>query len=367
MSATGREHTPELTAGGAAEPMETIVPNDVDTSWFGWLVEHASVVRDIGSIALASLGLAFLAWRAISAYRQAEAAQAQAATAQEQVVLARQDSLVDRYQKGSDMLGSQIMSTRLGGIYSLRRLAEDHPEEFHLQVMELLCAFVRNPPPADRAEKALREDVQTALDFVRDRPRANMALEDEADFRINLRNSDLEWADLAGAKFQGAALDNARLDHARGNNADLTKASMVACSLHRVIFSGATFDDANILGANMSSALIQHASFVNTTLGINISDAHLQHADFSNADFGVADLSEARLERANLSGAKFGTGRRGGETVFSTVTQEQLDTAIANPNDPPTIAEGTMDPRTGAPITWNEELCGRRWREYQVT
>ncbi len=259
---------------------------------------------------LASVALAFLAWRAISAYRQAEAAQAQATTAQEQVVLARQDSLVDRYQKGSDMLGSQIMSTRLGGIYSLRRLAEDHAEQFHLQVMELLCAFVRNPPPADRPERALREDVQTALDFVRNRPRANIALEDEADFRINLRNSDLEWADLTGAKFRGAALDNAKLDHASGNGVDLTEASLVTCSLHGVIFIQATFDAANMNSANMSSAVMQNASFVNTDLGSNISDAHLQHADFSHADFGVADLSEARLERANLSGAKFGAGRR---------------------------------------------------------
>ena len=102
----------------------------------------------------------------------------------------------------------------------------------------------------------------------------------------------------------------------------------------------------------------------------------MQHADFTHADFGVADLSEARLEYANLSGAKFKTATRvnqdaqtGGttsETVFPTVTQEQLDTTIANPDDPPTIAEGTLDPRTGAPITWNGELCGRRWREYQA-
>lgn len=235
--------------------METVVPDDVDPSWFAWFLDHTGEVRDIGSIVLGSVALIFLAWRSISAYRQAEAAQAQAATAQEPVALARQDSLVDRYQKGSDMLGSQIMSTRLGGIYSLRRLAEDHQDQFHLQVMELLCAFVRNPPATDRPDMALREDVPIVLDFLGVQPEANMALEQEANFRISLRKSDLEWANVTGGKCQGAVFDNAKLDHSSGNGADLTKASLVTCSLHLVIFIHAIFDDANMNSANMSQGI----------------------------------------------------------------------------------------------------------------
>ena len=43
------------------------------------------------------------------------------------------------------MLGSGVLSVRLGGIYALERLAKEHPEEYHIQIMELLCSFVRHP------------------------------------------------------------------------------------------------------------------------------------------------------------------------------------------------------------------------------
>ena len=33
-----------------------------------------------------------------------------------------------------------------GGIYTLMRLAREHPRNYHTQIMSLLCAFVRNPP-----------------------------------------------------------------------------------------------------------------------------------------------------------------------------------------------------------------------------
>ena len=29
--------------------------------------------------------------------------------------------------------------------YALQRLAEEHPERYHIQIMRLFCAFVRNP------------------------------------------------------------------------------------------------------------------------------------------------------------------------------------------------------------------------------
>ena len=56
------------------------------------------------------------------------------------------------------MLGSELLSVRLGGIHALVRIAEEHRSEYHIQIMELLCAFVRHPPkgqPDDARE--LRE------------------------------------------------------------------------------------------------------------------------------------------------------------------------------------------------------------------
>ena len=44
------------------------------------------------------------------------------------------------------MLGNDVLSVRLGGIYALEHLAREHPDQYHLQIVKLLCAFVRNPP-----------------------------------------------------------------------------------------------------------------------------------------------------------------------------------------------------------------------------
>ena len=43
------------------------------------------------------------------------------------------------------MLGSNALAVRLGGIYALERLAEDDPEHYHVQIMQLVCGFVRKP------------------------------------------------------------------------------------------------------------------------------------------------------------------------------------------------------------------------------
>ena len=53
--------------------------------------------------------------------------------------------LNDRYQKGVKKLGNEVLSIRLAGIKELQRLAEDHPRQYHVQIMELLCDFVRHP------------------------------------------------------------------------------------------------------------------------------------------------------------------------------------------------------------------------------
>ena len=60
-------------------------------------------------------------------------------------LLPQQGLLHERYQKGAEMLGSELLSVRLGGIYALQRLAENHPGQYHIQIMHLFCAFVRHP------------------------------------------------------------------------------------------------------------------------------------------------------------------------------------------------------------------------------
>ena len=58
---------------------------------------------------------------------------------------AEQSLLNERYQRGAEMLGSDVLSVRLDGIYALDRLAAEQPASYHIQIMQLFCAFARRP------------------------------------------------------------------------------------------------------------------------------------------------------------------------------------------------------------------------------
>ena len=88
-----------------------------------------TTARNVGLMIGGAVALVFAVWRSWVAHKQADTA--------------RQGLLNERYQKGAEMLGNNVLSVRLGGIYALERLAAEHPEQYHVQIMKLLCAFVR--------------------------------------------------------------------------------------------------------------------------------------------------------------------------------------------------------------------------------
>ena len=120
--------------------------------FWGWLhpeapttVSNSETLRNVGFLIGGALAFMFAAWRGWVAERQADAAQRQAETALRQAETADRGLLNDRYQKAAEMLGSNVIAVRLGGIYALQGLAERHPEEYHVPVMQQLCSFVRHP------------------------------------------------------------------------------------------------------------------------------------------------------------------------------------------------------------------------------
>ena len=87
--------------GGDAESFSTTLRN------------VAFVIGGVAAILLA-------VWRSRVSERQAAIAQRQAETAQRQAEIAQHSVLSERSQRGTEMLGSEILSVRLGGIYALQ-------------------------------------------------------------------------------------------------------------------------------------------------------------------------------------------------------------------------------------------------------
>ena len=118
---------------------------------------------------------------------------------QRQIDVTSQNSRYDRFQRGIEMLGSPELFVRLGGIYALRALMKEDPQELHIPAVELLCAFLRNPIDADAVTNgsSVRQDIQTALEVLVGRGGAEVALEKARGFSLDLRNANLEHAELS--------------------------------------------------------------------------------------------------------------------------------------------------------------------------
>ena len=254
-----------------------------------------TTIRDVGLVIGGIVATLLAVWRSAIADRQANTAQ--------------QGLLHERYQKGAEMLASEIPSVRLAGIYALASLARDHPEQYHIQIIELLCAFVRNPPEIKEGQGTLdsqdhrpplREDVQTAITAIGGRSKRGLGYEKSRGFRLDLSGAWLTWARLPSANLSGADLTRANLHH-----------------------------------------------------------ANLRCADLSRANLGGAYLQAAWLKDADLSGANIGSdflpdpsGEQIGDIEYIALTQAQLDEAKADPNNPPTLDSEAFDHVTGKLLIW---------------
>ena len=232
------------------------------------------------------------------------------------------------------MLGSDFLSVRLGGIDALRYLAENHPKQYHIQAMRLLCAFVRNPTKdggvrpntGDPDEDPnLREDVQVALDAICACHEINVVGGNLTQFCLDFRH-----ADLRGARFPIVDISTSIGPPLSGS---------LPSEQIKSLLNQADFTRARLHSAYMPFAKLMKANFTSADLP----KANLAESNLSSANLTDANLSGASLRDANLSGASL-YGVRG-------LTQDQLDEARADPNNPPRLSM-SLDTETKKFLIW---------------
>ena len=302
------------------------------------------------------------------AERQASASQGQTETGQKEL-------LNERYQQGAAMLGSETLAVRLGGIYALQSLAAEGPEEYHLQIMKLLCSFVRKPTKDAELDRPVYSEDQVLTPRIRDDTQAAVLAIGQRScdrFRIEIANGftmDLHGANLKGGSLRQCLLDRADLTGANLANADLERASLEGAELTRADISGAKMSGANLPKsifrlANIRGAIAHEANFVGADLeGTIWYNAELEHACLSFATLKGADLTGANLVGADLSGTVFGKGGRRAEDdigiypseAYTSLIQAQLDQALAAHDCPPEIEFGTTDAVTNVQLVWQNK------------
>ncbi len=212
----------------------------------------------------------------------------------------RDSEITDRFIRAIDQLGktddkgAPVREVRLGGIYGLRRIAQNSAEDYK-PVREILNDYVRLNAPwppqvqntearqipelpnvsvgvrndssanADSLPNATSSpephpetDIQAALDFLQV---PIEKFEKVPQTTINLPNTDLRGADLQSAKLDLANLSGAHLERADLDTADLTGAHLNGAHL-----SGADFFFARLDGADLSDADLDNSIFRVTDL-----------------------------------------------------------------------------------------------------
>lgn len=266
---------------------------------------RSTIFRNFGLLALAILGLSLAIWRSILAHQQTR-------ISIKQTDLTEKGLIIDRYQKGAQMLESTELSVRLAGIYALRELVTSDPEETYVLVQSLLCDFVREKSKNRKPDfsEITREfqkpnfgkcpvDLEVAANVIaklRSTIEASTRLEANNNWRPNLHRANLEEASLIGANFSEAILSEANLTNADLKGANLTNVDMEETNLLY----------ANLTNANLRKATLEHADLSFASLrNADLSEANLHSADLVDGDLTDADFSEADLNGANLTKAFF--------------------------------------------------------------
>jgi len=253
----------------------------------------------------------------------------------------RQGQITDRFTKAIGQLGDTAATdVRLGGIYSLERIARES-EYDHGPITEVLSAFVRERRTARGASPVERvpADIQAAITVL---GRRRLDQEVDGPTRLNLRGIQTRGVDLRGDKerrsgrfdradFSGAALEGvdlsyASLDGATMNHTHLEGAHFYWTSLDRCFLERANLQGARFIGGSLSSANFSYAAceriWVSGAEGgpsgyrTSLEGARFLDTNLTEAFLEGAQLQGAFMKNVNLTGAKLGGAQLWGATLL---------------------------------------------------
>ena len=252
------------------------------------------LVGTIGTLATIGGGIVlFLNFK--NATKNAEIANRNAEIAKRNAEIAESRLITERFSKAVEQLGHEEISTRLGSIYALERIALDSDRD-HWTVMEVLTSFIQEKSHSNQEKdlsqannnnsKLIGKDIQAALKVIGRR---------KYDRDPDDKSLDLSFSNLAKANLNCAVL----------KRANFYKANLRGVNLRKADLSEAYLGEADLSKANLRGAYLGEA---------DLSKANLREADLSEAYLGGADLREADLSEASLYEVK----GKGGTILYET-------------------------------------------------
>ena len=343
----------------------------------------------------------------IIAWWRSKIANSHQKTANDQLETDARARLDERFQNGAEMLGDNKLFIRVSGITTLAQLSEDHPKEFHVQVVKVLVKFIKH---SDRrttelvtadlvdalrvigqrnsdevseyssriktlidishsnfSDVSLRDCVFEQINFWNSTFRSavikkskfvksNMShsnFEDVTLYNVDFQNSILRHTNFVNSNLHQVDIDDSYFYKANFTNATLNDFTLTDSSANATTFESATFGNADLTGTSFESASfvdarLTGAILMNTILkGANLSGANLDIVDLSGADLSGADLSDANLSGADFHSANLTNANLSNANLSGArnLTQAQLDSAFHGTGKPPNLDD---------PFRWDE-------------
>ena len=171
---------------------------------------------------------------------------------------AEEGLITERLTKATEGLGKKdgdnpVIEVRLGALYALERIAQDSIRD-HVQIMEILCAYVRHNSPLRDDNKGVREDIQAALTIIGRRGNG-----EEGKERLKQEDTQNYRIDLSSCNLRSASLTDANL-----NRAILYRTNMTYATLVGTQFVGVRFAYTNLTHSGMNDTNLAYTDFENT-------------------------------------------------------------------------------------------------------
>lgn len=290
---------------------------------------YTTLIQSLGGAAF--FFTAYFTWRNIK-------------TAEANLKATEDKQITERFSKAIEHLGSDKLEVRLGGIYSLERIAKDSAKDYW-QVIEILTAFVREKAHLKRdhepynitslyiqqiERQEAQEEEELGIEYEEIRTlkkdyiypisveiqavlttlsRRSRIYENAEQHILDLSRTDLRGAMLSG-NLEGINLEGADLRYANLKDVNLSHSNLAQANLELI-----KAERANLQKANLKNAHVHWGKFVDT----NFRETNLEEANLCETKIQGSDLTQANLKYTNLTKT---------ELVKSTLRQANLELSI---------------------------------------
>ena len=192
------------------------------------------------------------------------------------VKVTEEKQLTERFSKAVELLGSDKLEVRLGGIYALERIAKDSEKDYWT-IMEILTSFVKEKSPIQPFQNIQHRKVTLVESFLDEQPDFSPQKQENQKITTEVQAALTVVGRRDPSKEQESQYIKLSITNLR--EADLSEANLSEADLSEADLFGANLSEANLFGANLIVAnLIVANLFGADLIGANLSEANLSEA-----------------------------------------------------------------------------------------